>query len=146
MKSDFHYTDFPASYLRCFNKQCERRDTCLRYQLALRMPKEYVGVFAISPFYLENLDDGECPHFQLDQPQPFALGITHLFDDIPLKKAEAIKSQMISYFGSSTYYRWKQKRRLVKPKEQAYIKNLFLAQGITDDPLYDDYQEYYDLG
>ena len=37
------------------------------------------------------------------------------------------------------------KKRLIRPKEQAYIKKLFLAQGITEEPQYDEYMEYYDL-
>ena len=81
----------------------------------------------------------------LDQPQRFARGITCLFDDIPLRKAETIKSQLIAHLGRNTYYRCKQKKRLVRPKEQAYIKKLFLAQGITEEPQYDEYMEYYDL-
>ena len=87
----------------------------------------------------------ECPFFLLDQPQRFARGITCLFDDIPLRKAETIKSQLIAHLGRNTYYRCKQKKRLVRPKEQAYIKKLFLAQGITEEPQYDEYMEYYDL-
>ena len=77
--------------------------------------------------------------------QRFARGITCLFDDIPLRKAETIKSQLIAHLGRNTYYRCKQKKRLVRPKEQAYIKKLFLAQGITEEPQYDEYMEYYDL-
>ena len=52
----------------------------------------------------------------------------------------------LTHLGRSTYYRCKQKRRLIRPKEQAYIKKLFLAHGISTEPRYDEYQEYYDLG
>lgn len=100
----------------------------------------------INPGYLTSLTGEECPFFLLDQPQRFARGITCLFDDIPLRKAETIKAQLIAHLGRNTYYRCKQKKRLVKPKEQAYIKKLFLAQGITEEPCYDEYMEYYDLG
>lgn len=146
MNANFKYDDFPGSFAHCFNEQCRRGDSCLRRQLALRVPKERGGVYTINPVYLQSLAGKECPFFLLDQPQQFARGITNLFDDVPLRKAEIIKSKMMGHFGSNTYYRWKQKRRLVKPKEQAYIKKLFLAQGIQDEPRYDEYQEYYDLG
>ena len=102
-------------------------------------------VYIINPGHLASLTGEECPFFLLDQPQRFARGITCLFDDIPLRKAETIKSQLIAHLGRNTYYRCKQKKRLVRPKEQAYIKKLFLAQGITEEPKYDEYMEYYDL-
>lgn len=146
MKTDFNYNDFPASFAHCFNEQCLRGDNCLRRQMALRVPKERSGVYTVNPVYLQALAGEACPFFLLDQPQQFAKGITYLFDDVPLRKAEIIRLQIISHLGRSTYYRCKQKQRLVKPKEQAYIKKLFLAQGILDEPRYDEYLEYYDLG
>ncbi|MCD8270855.1 MAG: DUF6078 family protein [Parabacteroides sp.] len=146
MKPDFNYNEFPSTFSHCFNEKCTRGDKCLRRQVAFRMPKERGGVYAISPVYLEALDGKECPFFLLDEPQRFAKGITNLFDDLPLRKVEIIKSKLIVHWGRSTYYRCKQKKRLVKPSEQAYVKKLFLAQGIKDEPRYDEYQEYYDLG
>lgn len=146
MMEKIDYDEFPATFLRCFNKECPQAITCLRYQLALRMPEGRIGAYAISPFYLEKLGGQPCPQFVSDEPQKFAFGITYLYDDLPRKKAEAIHSRLIAYFGRSTYYRCKQKRRLIKPKEQAYIQVLFRAEGIEDEPRYDGYKEYYDLG
>ena len=117
----------------------------ITHQVWLRVPQTRGGVYIINPGHLASLTGEECPFFLLDQPQRFARGITCLFDDIPLRKAETIKSQLIAHLGRNTYYRCKQKKRLVRPKEQAYIKKLFLAQGITEEPKYDEYMEYYDL-
>ena len=146
MKPDFNYNDFPASFANCFREQCPHGDKCLRRQMAIHVPKERGGIYILNPGYLDALGDKECPFFVLDEPQKFAKGITWLYDDLPLRKAEAIKSQIIAHLGRSTYYRCKQKRRLIRPKEQAYIKKLFLAHDISTEPRYDEYQEYYDLG
>lgn len=145
MKPDFNYNDFPATFAHCYREQCLRGDKCLRRQMALRVPKERGGLYILNPGYLDALGDKECPFFVLDEPQQFAKGITCLYDDVPLRKAEIIKSKIIAHLGRSTYYRCKQKRRLIKPKEQAYIKKLFLAHGISTEPRYDEYMEYYDL-
>ena len=64
---------------------------------------------------------------------------------ISLAKSRDNQITAIAHLGRNTYYRCKQKKRLVRPKEQAYIKKLFLAQGITEEPQYDEYMEYYDL-
>ena len=145
MKPNFNYADFPASFAHCFREHCLRGDKCLRRQIALRAPKERVALYSLNPVYLDTLGDQGCPFFKLDEPQQFAKGITCLYDDVPLRKAQLIKSQIIAHLGRSTYYRCKQKRRLIRPKEQAYIKKLFLANGISTEPRYDEYQEYYDL-
>lgn len=47
MNANFKYDDFPASFAHCFNEQCLRGDSCLRRQLALRVPKERGGVYTI---------------------------------------------------------------------------------------------------
>ena len=146
MKADFNYADFPATFAQCFNEQCRRCDSCLRHQMALRVPKERAGLYIINPGYLESLSGETCRFFLLDQPQRFAIGITGLFDDLPVRKANIIKGQIMSYMGRSNFYRCKRKERMVKPKEQAYIKKLFLRQDIEDEPKYDEYREYYDLG
>ena len=117
MKADFNYDEFPGRFAHCLNEKCVRRDTCLRHQVWLRVPQTRGGVYIINPGHLASLTGEECPFFLLDQPQRFARGITCLFDDIPLRKAETIKSQLIAHLGRNTYYRCKQKKRLVRPKE-----------------------------
>ena len=49
-----------------------------------------------------------------------------------------------NYFSShkeSCPYR---KERLLKPKEQEYIRQLFLKRGIKEEPVYDEYVEQYE--
>lgn len=146
MKPDFDYSGFPASFAHCFNEKCLRGDNCLRRQMALRIPKERASVQVINPGYLESVTGEGCRFFLLDEPQQFAKGITYLFDDLPLRKANIIKSQIMRHMGRTNFYRCKRQERLVKPKEQAYIKKLFLNQGIQDEPKFDEYLDYYDLG
>lgn len=103
MKADFNYDEFPGRFAHCLNEKCVRRDTCLRHQVWLRVPQTRGGVYIINPGHLASLTGEECPFFLLDQPQRFARGITCLFDDIPLRKAETIKSQLIAHLGRNTF-------------------------------------------
>lgn len=83
--------------------------------------------------------------FVLDQPEQYARGITHLLDRVPHNDAVFIKQQMIAHFGQTNYYRFFRKERLVKPHEQKYIRQLFQKRGVTEEPVFDEYVEYYDL-
>lgn len=145
MNSDFDYNGFPASFAHCFNGECSRGATCLRRQVALRIPQDRACVYAINPGHFTSGTGESCPHFRLDKPQRYARGISHLFDEVPLKKALAIKSQMMSYLGRTNYYRCNRKERLIKPAEQAYIQQLFRNQHVHDEPKFDEYLDYYDL-
>lgn len=146
MSPDFKYNEFPAGFAHCFNKKCQRGATCLRHQVALRIPKKRACVYIVNPESIGVVTGEECTSFLLDKPQRYARGFTHLFDELPVQKADIIKSEMRTNLGRNTYYRCKEKTRLIKPKEQEYIQKLFLKQGIHTVPQFDEYVEYYDLG
>lgn len=144
MSPDFDYSLFPYTFAHCLNGECLRADKCLRRQVALRMPKERGFVTVLNPKHVEPSGE-DCTCFVPDQPQQYARGITHLLDRVPHNDAIIIKQQMINHFGQTNYYRFKRKERLVKPNEQAYIKRLFHNRGVTTEPVFDEYVEYYDL-
>lgn len=146
MNSDLDYKSFPVTFMHCFNEQCRRGGQCLRRQMALRIPKERESVLAVNPGHIDSLTGEDCPSFLLDQPQRFARGFSHLFDNVPLQKAFAIKSQMLTYFGRTSFYRCYRKERLIKPSEQERIRQMFLNQKLSEEPQFDEYVDYYDLG
>ena len=90
-------------------------------------------------------DGKDCNYFIDEQPLQYARGMTHLLDRVPLSDAKIIDKQIRAYFGRNNYYRSMSKVRLIKPQEQEYIRQLFRRKGITDEPEFDEYVEYYDL-
>ena len=145
MKTDFDYNSMPVSFAHCLNGHCLRADKCLRRQVALRMPKERVTVMIVNPEHIAS-DGGDCAYFIDEKPVLFARGMKKLLDRVPLADATVIKRQMIAYFGKTVYYRCCNKERLIKPKEQKYIQELFQRRGVAEPPQFDEYIEYYDLG
>lgn len=143
MKPDFDYNIVPHGFYLCFNKQCKHADQCLRYLVTKYCTPEHIYINTLNPAYIATVKD-ECPHFKPDQMRIFALGMTHLLDNVPLNDAIKIKKLMIGYFNRSTYYRCCRKERLITPSEQEFIKNLFMSKGITGPPLFDEYIEQYD--
>lgn len=145
MKKDFDYQAMPFHFAHCLNEHCLRADTCLRRQMTLLMPKDRGTVTVINPEYVA-LDGKDCSYFIDEKPLQYARGMSHLLDHVPHADAVVIKAQMIAYFGKTVFYRCRNKERLIKPKEQEYIKGLLHRRGIKEAPLFDEYVEYYDLG
>lgn len=143
MKPDFDFNCVPNGFIHCFNDKCKYAEKCLRHQVALRIPDTCAVYTVINPAY-KFPDDKECHYFKADQLKRFALGMSHIFDNISYHDAVIIRRQMKSYFEHSTYYRCMRRERLVTPAEQAYIQKLFLSYGIKEEPVYDEYLEKYE--
>lgn len=95
----------PSGYVHCFNKQCERAANYLHYQVTLHLPSsKCCTLTALNPAYTVPVGE-DCRFFSPDQWQQFALGMTHLLDNVPLQVATVLKRQLMAYFGRTTYYR-----------------------------------------
>ena len=143
MLQDFDYGSVPHNFIHCLNGQCRQADSCLRYQVTLHIPEQR-SCFIIANPARTTPDAETCPYFMSDKKEKFALGITHLLDDIPHKEATVIKRQLIAGMNKATYYRCWRKERLIKPAEQELIRQIFLSKSIKTPPRFDEYVEQYD--
>ncbi|MDL2256353.1 DUF6078 family protein [Parabacteroides sp. OttesenSCG-928-G06] len=142
MKEDFNYKEIPGGYLHCLNAECSRSVDCLRYQVTLHVDQETPAFSVLNSGYVAAR--GECPFFQPDSLTRFALGMKHLFDNVPYAKALKIRNALYHYFERSMYYRIRNKTRLITPNEQAYIRQVFRKEGVQEEPVFDEYIEKYD--
>lgn len=143
MKPDFDYRSVPNNFVHCLNKECPEAAYCLRRQVTLRLPSDQGVIAVLSPLF-EHPRGESCPYFKSDELKRFALGMTHLLDNIPHRQAVGIRKQMIARFERNTFYRCWSKKRLIRPDEQQIIRQIFLDNGITSEPVYDEYIEQYD--
>ena len=143
MESDFDYGTVPYGFIHCLNESCKDAKHCLRHQVTHYLPSNCSHISIVSPAYIA-ATNGKCPYFMSDQKAMFALGITHLLDQMPHKDAVNVKRLIIEKLNRSTYYRCWRKERLISPTEQTYIREIFLSKGIKEEPLYDEYIEQYD--
>lgn len=143
MKPDFDYNTVPYNYAHCFHSECKYAAKCLRHQVALRVPPEKGILSIVSPLF-KPADGTDCPYFKADALKRFAQGMTHILDKVPHKEATALKRQMLSHFERNTFYRCWRGERLIHPDEQAYIRQLFINYGFTDEPVFDLYLEQYE--
>jgi len=143
MLQDFDYNTVPITFVHCMHSQCPNADNCLRYQVVLHVTPERGHIPVVNPARISG--NGEnCPEFFSDRKSNFALGITHLLDNIPHFIALEIKNEIFAYFKRNTYYRILHKERLITPAEQKFITRLFRSKGINEQPKFDKYVEQYE--
>ena len=143
MKEDFEYSQVPKRYLHCFNAQCPRSANCLRFQVTFCAGRDIISFPTLNPAYIAGRED-ECLFFRPNRISRFALGITHLYDNLPHAKAVEIKKILFDHFRRSMYSRIFTKKRLLSPKEQDFIRQVFIQKNIQEEPLFDEYFEKYD--
>lgn len=141
MLKNFKYSQVPNGYALCFNSKCKKAEECLRYQVTFHVPEDTRTVTALNP--ARTSPKGDCQEFMPCTPQKNAIGITHLFDNIPYSTAREIKNELIAHYGKTHYYRLKRKERCFSPEEQRYVKNVMAHYGITGKPQFDSYEEAY---
>ncbi len=143
MEDNFDYNKVPKTFSHCVNTQCTRSDECIRYRLMshINADREMLPIVNYKRFAITGED---CTFFFPDRKIRFALGITHLLDNVPHSKIADIKYQLHSYFSKGTYYRISRKQRLINPAEQNFIRQVFLDKGIEEEPVFDKYIEEYE--
>lgn len=143
MKENFNYTQVPYDYLHCLQAQCSRSTDCLRYQVTRHAGPKVISFSVVNPVYIAGQEE-QCPYFREDHQVRFALGITHLYDNLTYAKAVKIRRILRDHLHRTTYYRIFRKERYITPGEQSFIHDVFRKEGIIEDPVYDECEYGYD--
>lgn len=143
MEANFNYKEVPQGYLHCLNAQCPRSADCLRFKIGTIVDKETLYFTIVNPAYQPDTD--KCRFFRPDQLTRHPIGITHLFDNLPHKTAQNLWKTIHKHIGNSVYYRIRDKERAIRPEEEAFIRQAFIEEGITEEPCFDEYIEQYDF-
>jgi len=125
-------------FIVCFNKECYRREHCLRW-----IAKDYVpqNTFVQKSVNLasEAVQGNNCPMFLKDQKVKMGKGMIHLFEDMPRKMGDTVKAQLISEFKRTYFYEYRNGKRLITPIMQNFIAKICNQNGWDKPVIYDDY-------
>ena len=124
MSPDFNYSEVPATFLHCLNKQCKHSAKCIRYLVTAYVPDNYPVISTVNPNYFSSHKES-CPYFMADKKKRFALGITHLLDNVPHKEALGIKRELMAELNRTTYYRCTARNDFLNPKNRNTSVNCF---------------------
>lgn len=139
--------DIPHNYIYCYatDETCPQATRCL-HAIAARLLQESgretpLTIQSVNPNYVRQ-SASSCTLFRDSAPARFARGMTKLFEDIPLKQAQAVRRKVVACFSCESYFYLSRKgERLITPDEQKGIEKAFLSAGIETAPQYDGYVE-----
>ena len=141
MTDNFNYKEVPGNYAHCLNEQCPRASECLRFQAAQHANSKITMFLVINPKAIASQE--KCSHFRPNQLIRHAVGITHLFDNLPYSKARQIRKQLQRYFERNYYYRIYRQEYYITIEGQDFIRELFRKEGIHEEPVFDKYIDTY---
>lgn len=131
----------PEGWALCFNSECQRRESCLRWQAAQQAPRELTVARCVTP---QALQDGECQHFATTEKVRYARGFSKIYDKVTKMDYTPMRKQMTEMLsGKRYYYEYMRGERRLSPEQQLRIEQLFAEKGYAGCAQFDSYEEDY---
>ena len=150
------YSDIPHNWAICFDATCPLASQCLRHHAAKLAPDtllEHNTVLPVARFVAQDSPadaqqqtetESVCRAYVADAPVTLAYGMRNLFDEVHPYEVRALRQLVQMVFGQqSHYYRYREGRYPITPKQQARVEDIFLRHGYTKAPKFDRYEVQY---
>lgn len=138
------YRNVPKGYQLCFNKECVKKDECLRFLAGRELPEERDWGPAVYPNM--KMTEKGCRLFATGQPTKMAWGFAKLFEEVKSKHEKGLRTAMQQYLnGTSNYYRYNNGERMLNEEQQEWIIQLFQRTGYTENLVFEHYAYVYDF-
>lgn len=137
------YNQLDANFAHCAGTYCEQADKCLRHTAHTMLDKNTRETYTVTNSIVIT-GAQPCPLFMPDRKERFAWGISHIYDNVRAADLRHAKFEVMSCFGSATYYHVKQQRRAITEEEQEAIRQSFTEMGYDGAAIeFDRYEEQY---
>lgn len=130
------------SYVGCFSDTCPLRAHCLRSQIRPYLPKDNLATTSIN-LCNPKIQTKNCPMFRSDEPVRMPYGLKNLYHDMPGWMEKAIKHDLIRRYSRKRYYEYHNGTRLITPDIEGILRQVLLAHGWNQEPLFSGYKEEY---
>ena len=127
-------------YLICFNNQCSRHESCLRWLVGQHVSERQMVITCINP-RLKLSSKGWCPSYRDNQEKKVAKGMVHFYDNMPRKMEAAIKADLIANYTRVGYYDMRKGTRLITSEIEREIRQVCRKHGWTKKLLFDEYTD-----
>ena len=133
----------PSSYIRCFQGDCPKADSCARLLAGKHLPEGQTTGPAVYPSARQG---DSCAYYKPTRVIHAAYGFRALFAEVKKKDDTLLRNRIKAYLGgSSAYYRYHHGERLLTPEQQEQITAFFRQRGYTDELRFDGYRDVYDF-
>ena len=150
------FSDIPHNWAICYDAACPLAKQCLRHHAAMLAPDtllEHNTVLSAARLSAQDSTaeeqqqteaDHVCRAYVADEPVTLAYGMRNLFNDIHPFEVRGLRQQVQAVFGEkSHYYRYREGRYPITPKQQTRVADIFLRHGYTKAIKFDRYEVQY---
>lgn len=137
------YNQLDYNYIHCAGTNCPKANSCLRHTAYTMLHTNTNEHYTLAnPQVITGKQP--CPIYEADRKERFAWGISRIYDNVRVADLYRVKQEVMSYFGTSTYYHIKQQRRVITEEEQLCIRAAFTDMGYDGEAIeFDRYEEQY---
>ena len=123
MENNSDLNNQAARYTLCFNDCCAKAESCLRHSMTQYNTAKNIRLSVINPLCYPEAGK-ECPHFRTNKKIRVAWGFKNLYDDMPARISRAIHLNLEAVFNHSPYYRYRNQKLGLTPKQQECIRQV----------------------
>lgn len=120
-----------------------KAENCLRHSMTQYTTAQNIRLSVINPLCYPAAGK-ECPHFRSNKKIRVAWGFKKLYDDMPARISRAIHLNLEAIFNHSPYYRYRNQKLGLTPKQQECIRQVCRKHGWKEEIQFDRYTEEYD--
>ena len=121
--------EMPGNYVFCTQSGCPRCNTCLHW-LAYEAKAIDKTLTIYDPRRQEQQGLENCEDYADSTPITYAEGFENIFDEMPMAKAEALRTKLLAHYGKYLYYRYRRGEFLMPPEVQDFIRTTAKELGI----------------
>ena len=131
-----------AHNIPCLIHECPLHETCLHWLTGQYYGGETHIVTCVNPYY-PTVNSLQCSMYQKDDIVKYAVGMMHIFDEVPFPIARTTKKRLINIFSRKRFYEYRNGVRPIPPHEQQKIARVFQEEGWQGEIRYDGWKEDY---
>lgn len=131
-------------YVVCCVEGCPLCKQCLRWLVGLQYPETELFITCVNAKH-ETVGTEHCIHYREAQKVMMARGMTRIFnDEMPKKVERGVRNALIERYNRTYFFEYRNGKRLIPPKMQEEIRQLFRDCGWNEEVEFDGYVEAYD--
>lgn len=123
----------------CINNNCTMADVCLRHTMLKKINDNTTMFGIVNPAKVTG--DCNCQFYFPPITVRYAKGFLNLLDNMPTKKMEAFRSNMIDAVPRTHYFLMRRGAMLISPKRQQLIRDLLNRLDYECEDPFDAYEE-----
>lgn len=126
--NDIDFSSKPMNYRLCFNEKCLLAQKCLRFIATSQLEDCNPILEVVNPAMF---NEKNCRFFADCENASIAYGMKKVFENILVSDAKKIRIELIHLFGQADFYRKRNSKKPILPKEQKLIADIFAKFGYS---------------